>query len=93
MLDRRAEPTLSTTGDGTVTVERWDYTDTPDGSTKVDDTGQVPTVPAPPTLALLAAGAFGLRRWRASRGSLTAAARVGMRAGDASDDAQRGMRS
>jgi hypothetical protein len=64
MLYGWAELILSTTGGGTVTVERWAYNDTPDGTIKVGDTGQVPT---PPTLALLAAGAFGLRRWRQQR--------------------------
>lgn len=59
-----AEITLATTGGGTVTVNRWAYNDTANGGIKVGDTGQVP---APPTLALLAAGAFGLRRWRARR--------------------------
>jgi hypothetical protein len=64
MLYGWAELLISTTGGGTVTVNRWAYNDTPDGSIKVGDTGQVP---APPTLALLAAGAFGIRRWRARR--------------------------
>lgn len=65
MLYGWAELLISTTGGGTVTVNRWAYNDTPDGSIKVGDTGQVPT---PPTLALLVAGAFGIRRWRAQRG-------------------------
>ena len=66
MLYGWAELILSTTGGGTVTVNRWAYNDTPDGSIKVGDTGPQ-DVPTPPTLALLAAGAFGLRRWRAQR--------------------------
>ncbi|ESQ13369.1 MAG: hypothetical protein N838_33930 [Thiohalocapsa sp. PB-PSB1] len=48
-----------------VTVNRWAYNDEADGSIEVGDTGQ--QVPAPSTLALLAAGAFGLRRWRGRR--------------------------
>ena len=61
-----AELILSTTGGGTVTVNRWAYNDTPDGGIEVGQTQDTP-VPAPSTLALLAAGAFGLRRWRAQR--------------------------
>jgi MYXO-CTERM domain-containing protein len=62
---------LSTTDGGTVTVNRWAYEDTPDyritmGQTDGDNCPSGET-PAPPTLALLAAGAFGLRRWRARR--------------------------
>jgi hypothetical protein len=49
-----------------VTVERWAYNHTPDGSINVGQTEDTP-VPTPSTLALLAAGAFGLRRWRARR--------------------------
>ncbi len=49
-----------------VTINRWAYNDTPNGSIEVGDTG-TQDVPAPPTLALLAAGAFGIRRWRARR--------------------------
>lgn len=56
-----AEVILSTDDGGTVTVNRWAYNDSPDGSVNV---GQAP---APSTLALLAAGAFGIRRWRARR--------------------------
>ena len=61
-----AELILSTTGGGTVTVNRWAYNDTPNGGIEVGQTQDNP-VPAPGTLALLAAGAFGLRRWRAQR--------------------------
>ncbi len=50
------------------TINRWAYNDTPDGSIEVGQTQDAPTpAPAPSTLALLAAGAFGLRRWRAQR--------------------------
>jgi hypothetical protein len=53
-----------------VTVNRWAYNGTPGGGIEVGQTSD-PTppepVPAPGTLALLAAGAFGLRRWRAQR--------------------------
>jgi hypothetical protein len=66
MLYGWAELILSTTGGGTVTVERWAYNDTPDGSIKVGQTEDTP-VPDPSTLALLAAGAVGVRRWRARR--------------------------
>lgn len=54
---------------GSVTVNRWAYNDTPDGGIEVGQTqGDTPVpAPAPSTLALLAAGAFGLRRWRAQR--------------------------
>jgi hypothetical protein len=63
-----AELILSTTGGGTVTVNRWAYNDTPDGSIEVGQTQDAPTpAPAPSTLVLLAAGAFGVRRWRARR--------------------------
>ena len=61
-----AELIWSTTGGGTVTVNRWAYNDTPNGSIEVGQTQDNP-VPAPSTLALLAAGAFGIRRWRARR--------------------------
>lgn len=61
-----AELLLSTTDGGTVTVNRWAYNDAPDGGIEVGQTQDNP-VPAPGTLALLAAGAFGLRRWRARR--------------------------
>ncbi len=47
-----------------VTIERWAYNDTPDGSIEVG-------VPAPPTLVLLAAGLYGVRRWRRSRPALS----------------------
>jgi hypothetical protein len=68
MLYGWAELILSTTGGGTVTVNRWAYNDTPDGSIEVGQTQDAPTpAPAPSTLALLAAGAFGVRRWRARR--------------------------
>ena len=66
MLYGWAELILSTTGGGTVTVNRWAYNDTPDGGIEVGQTQDTP-VPAPTTLALLAAGAFGIRRWRARR--------------------------
>jgi len=52
-----------------VTVSRWAYNDAADGSIEVGQTSD-PTpvpVPTPSTLALLAAGAFGVRRWRAQR--------------------------
>jgi len=74
MLYGWAELILATTGGGTVTVNRWAYNDTPNGSIKVGQTEDAsdpdpdPTpIPAPSTLALLAAGAFGLRRWRTQR--------------------------
>lgn len=66
MLYGWAELIVSTTGGGTVTVNRWAYNDTPDGGIEVGQTQDNP-VPATGTLALLAAGAFGLRRWRARR--------------------------
>ena len=64
------EMILSTTDGGTATINRWAYEDTPDcaiavGQTSGDNCPE--PVPTPPTLALLAAGAFGLRRWRAQR--------------------------
>ncbi|WP_295885995.1 PEP-CTERM sorting domain-containing protein [uncultured Thiohalocapsa sp.] len=52
-----------------MTVSRWAYNDAADGSIEVGQTSD-PTpvpVPTPSTLALLAAGAFGVRRWRAQR--------------------------
>jgi hypothetical protein len=62
-----AELILSTTGGGTVTVNRWAYNDEADGSVKVGQTSDPTPAPAPSTLALLAAGAFGVSRWRARR--------------------------
>jgi hypothetical protein len=65
-----AELTLATTSGGSVTVNRWAYNDTPNGAICVGETsGDVSAceIPAPSTLALLAAGAFGVRRWRTRR--------------------------
>lgn len=65
-----AEITLATTGGGTVTVNRWAYESTADCAINVGQTSgdNCPaSVPAPPTLALLVAGAFGIRRWRRMR--------------------------
>ena len=67
MLYGWAELILSTANNGTVTVNRWAYNDTPNGGIEIGQTQDDTPVPAPGTLALLAAGAFGLRRWRAQR--------------------------